>query len=79
MQPNPGSHTTFVLPANFPHVPLSVVGDFNQWDSTAHPFTQTSDGTYQVTMTLETGAATPSAISRMAESGSQKGWLMTCN
>ena len=46
---------TFVLPADFSHVPISVVGDFNQWNPSAHPLTQVSDGTYQVTVTLETG------------------------
>lgn len=54
----PGKHqveVTFVLPAAFPHVPLSVVGDFNQWDPTLHPLTPASDGTYQVTVTLEAG------------------------
>jgi 1,4-alpha-glucan branching enzyme len=43
---------TFVLPADFPHVPISVVGDFNQWDPSAHPLRQASDGTYQATVTL---------------------------
>jgi 1,4-alpha-glucan branching enzyme len=54
----PASHQvqiTFVLPTDFPHAPLSVVGDFNQWDPGAHPFRQASDGTYQVTVILEVG------------------------
>jgi 1,4-alpha-glucan branching enzyme len=46
---------TFVLPADFPHVPISVVGDFNQWDASVHPLRQASDGTYQATVTLEAG------------------------
>ena len=46
---------TFELPAHFPHVPLAVVGDFNQWTPTAHPITQASDGAYRVTVTLATG------------------------
>lgn len=46
---------TFVLSADFPSVPISVVGDFNQWDPHAHPLRQARDGTYQVTMTLEAG------------------------
>jgi len=44
-----------VLPTDFPHLPLSVVGDFNQWDPHIHPFTQASDGTYRVTVTLDAG------------------------
>ena len=46
---------TFVLPADFPHVPISVVGDFNQWDASVHPLTRGCDGTYQVTVMLEAG------------------------
>jgi hypothetical protein len=46
---------TFELPADFPHLPISVVGDFNQWNPRAHPLTPASDGTYQVTVTLEAG------------------------
>jgi 1,4-alpha-glucan branching enzyme len=44
-----------MLPADFPHVPIAVVGDFNQWDASAHPLTRVSDGTYQATVTLEAG------------------------
>lgn len=57
-QPLPGTHQvqlTFVLPMDFPHVPLSVVGEFNQWDPSVHPFTQASDSTYRVTVMLEAG------------------------
>jgi 1,4-alpha-glucan branching enzyme len=53
-----GSHqvkVTFVLPADYPHVPISVVGDFNQWDPTAHPLQRRSDGTYEAMVILETG------------------------
>jgi 1,4-alpha-glucan branching enzyme len=46
---------TFVLPADFPHASLSVVGDFNQWDPSVHPLSQASDGTYQATVTVEGG------------------------
>ena len=46
---------TFVLPVDFPHLPLSIVGDFNQWDPSVHPFTQAGDGTYRVTVTLAAG------------------------
>jgi 1,4-alpha-glucan branching enzyme len=53
-----GSHqvkVTFMLPADFAHIPLSVVGDFNQWDPTAHPLQRCSDGTYEATVILEAG------------------------
>jgi 1,4-alpha-glucan branching enzyme len=57
-QPIPNRHQveiTFVLPADFPYVPISVVGDFNQWEPNAHPLTRGNDGTYQVTVPLEAG------------------------
>jgi 1,4-alpha-glucan branching enzyme len=46
---------TFSLPENHGHGKASVVGDFNGWDPTAHPFVRRSNKTYSVTVELETG------------------------
>lgn len=44
---------TFILPADFPHQPLTVVGDFNQWNPTANPFERHSNGHYATTLVLD--------------------------
>lgn len=46
---------TFALPADYPHMPQAVVGDFNQWDVTATPLKRRSNGTYSAPVTLEPG------------------------
>lgn len=46
---------TFVLPVDYPHVPVTVVGDFNQWNATANPLQRRSNGTYSTTLVLEAG------------------------
>ncbi|MFD6971578.1 isoamylase early set domain-containing protein [Streptomyces sp. NPDC059949] len=46
------TEVTFVLPANTPPGPVSVVGDFNQWRPGIHPLVPRTDGTRAVTVTL---------------------------
>lgn len=46
---------TFTLPNDHAHLPQAVVGDFNQWDPTAHPMKRRSNNTYSATVTLATG------------------------
>ncbi|MFE9630063.1 isoamylase early set domain-containing protein [Streptomyces sp. NBC_00190] len=46
------TEVTFVLPADAPPGPVSVVGDFNDWQPGAHPLEARSDGTRAVTVTL---------------------------
>ncbi|MFG2332378.1 isoamylase early set domain-containing protein [Streptomyces sp. NPDC048604] len=43
---------TFVLPADVPPGPVSVVGDFNDWDPYAHPLRAREDETRAVTVAL---------------------------
>ncbi|MEV4948907.1 isoamylase early set domain-containing protein [Streptomyces sp. NPDC053755] len=43
---------TFVLPADAPPGPVSVVGDFNDWRPGAHLLRPREDGTRAVTVTL---------------------------
>lgn len=46
---------TFVLPAPEEQATVAVVGDFNQWDTTAHRFVKRNNGTYSVSATLDAG------------------------
>ncbi|MFI8497799.1 isoamylase early set domain-containing protein [Streptomyces sp. NPDC085524] len=39
------TQVTFVLPEETPAGPVSVVGDFNQWNPAAHPLKPRGDGT----------------------------------
>ncbi|MFH9799547.1 isoamylase early set domain-containing protein [Streptomyces virginiae] len=43
---------TFVLPADNPHGPVSVVGDFNHWQPGVHTLTPREDGKRAVTVEL---------------------------
>ncbi|MGX1267493.1 isoamylase early set domain-containing protein [Streptomyces phaeoluteigriseus] len=43
---------TFVLPADTPPGPVSVVGDFNDWLPGVHPFEPRGDGTRAVSVVL---------------------------
>lgn len=43
---------TFVLPADAPR-PLTVVGDFNQWNPSANPFQRSNNGSYATTLVLD--------------------------
>jgi 1,4-alpha-glucan branching enzyme len=46
---------TFVLPLEAIDQPVSVVGEFNDWDPFAHPLRKRSNGTRSVTVELEPG------------------------
>jgi len=46
---------TFALPADDPHAEAVLVGEFNNWDRTAHPLKKRSNRTYSVAVTLEKG------------------------
>ncbi|MFG2982272.1 isoamylase early set domain-containing protein [Streptomyces sp. NPDC048258] len=46
------TEVTFVLPADIPPGPVSVVGDFNDWDPHAHPLVPRRDDARAVTVAL---------------------------
>ncbi|MET9324152.1 isoamylase early set domain-containing protein [Streptomyces sp. NPDC003038] len=46
------AQVTFVLPADTPPGPVSVVGDFNDWQPGTHTLEPRSDGTRAVTVAL---------------------------
>ncbi|GGZ45945.1 isoamylase early set domain-containing protein [Streptomyces subrutilus] len=46
------TQVTFVLPADRPPGPVSVVGDFNDWQPGAHPLRTRTDGKRAVTVDL---------------------------
>lgn len=48
-----GSKITFVLPTDAG--PVSVVGDFNDWDPAVHPLKKRSNGTRSVTVDVGPG------------------------
>lgn len=50
-----GVKVTFVVPAEIG--PVSVVGDFNDWDPMAHPLRKRSNGTRSVAVPLPEGTA----------------------
>lgn len=43
---------TFILPGDRPPGPVSVVGDFNDWQPGAHPVRPRKDGKWAVTVEL---------------------------
>ncbi|MBT2478877.1 isoamylase early set domain-containing protein [Streptomyces sp. ISL-94] len=47
-----GTEITFVIPADTPPGPVSVVGDFNDWRPGAHELRARKDGTRAVTVAL---------------------------
>jgi len=47
---------TFTLPANDPPGAVSVVGDFNNWDPSAHPLRKRSNGTRSTVVTASPGS-----------------------
>jgi 1,4-alpha-glucan branching enzyme len=49
------ARVTFSLPSNIWADQISLVGDFNGWDRTFHPFQRGRDGTWTISVTLETG------------------------
>jgi 1,4-alpha-glucan branching enzyme len=46
---------TFVLPAAEPAGPVSVVGDFNDWNPYAHPLRKRSNGVRSAVVTIPAG------------------------
>ncbi|WP_347878446.1 hypothetical protein [Streptomyces subrutilus] len=53
------AQVTFVLPADIPPGPVSVVGDFNQWKPGAHVLEPRKDDTRAVTVGLPTKSVLP--------------------
>ena len=47
---------TFVLPATEPSGPVSVVGDFNEWDPHAHPLRKRGNGVRSAVVTIPAGS-----------------------
>lgn len=47
---------TFVLPGNDPAGPVSVVGDFNDWDPFAHPLRRRANGTRSAVVKVPAGS-----------------------
>jgi 1,4-alpha-glucan branching enzyme len=47
---------TFALPASEPAGPVSVVGNFNNWDPFAHPLRKRSNGTRSTVVTTAPGS-----------------------
>lgn len=47
---------TFILPANIPSAPVSVVGNFNEWQPHRHPLIRRPDGTLSTTVVCPAGA-----------------------
>ena len=48
---------TFALPLSEADQPVSVLGDFNGWDPTAHPLKKRSNGTRSATIEVAPGQA----------------------
>ncbi|MFD9535360.1 isoamylase early set domain-containing protein [Streptomyces sp. NPDC060010] len=51
------TEVTFVLPADAPPGPVSVVGDFNDWQPGVHTLTPRKDGNRAVTVALPAESA----------------------
>jgi 1,4-alpha-glucan branching enzyme len=49
------ARVTFSLPRSIWADQISLVGDFNGWDRMAHPLRRGQDGTWIVSINLETG------------------------
>lgn len=47
---------TFILPADEPEGPVSVVGDFNQWTPGKHELRKRSNGTRSVAVAVPAGS-----------------------
>jgi 1,4-alpha-glucan branching enzyme len=48
---------TFALPSCEVDRPISVLGDFNDWDPTAHPLRKRSNGTHSASIEVREGTA----------------------
>ncbi|WIY82491.1 isoamylase early set domain-containing protein [Propionimicrobium sp. PCR01-08-3] len=47
---------TFILPASHPNAPVSVVGDFNEWQPSRHPMIKRPDGSLSTTILFSAGS-----------------------
>jgi 1,4-alpha-glucan branching enzyme len=55
---NPAENTckvTFVLPADIKAEAATLCGDFNSWDKSTNPMKKQKDGSFKLSLTLETG------------------------
>lgn len=52
---NSSVKASFVLPLSETPEPVSVLGDFNDWDPLAHPLKKRKNGTRSATVELEPG------------------------
>lgn len=52
---NGAVRVTFVLPADAPAGPVSVVGNFNDWNPFAHPLRRRANGTRSAAVTVPSG------------------------
>jgi 1,4-alpha-glucan branching enzyme len=50
-----GCQVTFQVPAEVNANAAALCGEFNQWDPKSHPMTHRKDGSFSLTVTLETG------------------------
>ena len=48
---------TFKLPAEVNAETVHLCGDFNEWSPTSHPMKQLKDGSFSVTLSLDTEAS----------------------
>lgn len=53
---NGKTRLTFTLPQDEPDGPVSVVGDFNEWDPYSHPLRRRANGTRSASVTVPTGS-----------------------
>ena len=53
----PVAHVTFILPDTLWADAVYLVGDFNGWDCTSHPFQRDRDGRWVVSLDLDVGRA----------------------
>ena len=47
---------TFALAGDDARLPAAVLGDFNEWNSTAHPLRKRNNGTFSTTVTVKQGS-----------------------
>jgi 1,4-alpha-glucan branching enzyme len=51
------AQVTFAIDSQDPRLPASVVGDFNGWDTEAHPLRKRANGTASAIVKLEPGTS----------------------
>lgn len=55
LKTKPVCKVTFALPAQVQGETAYLVGDFNEWDEAATPMKRNKDGSFTVTLNLDTG------------------------